>query len=145
MYGYAPQAPEGVKLPYTSSTDCDRCVDDAADAEYGHILRMDSPTAAVTWKSAEHLLLATDHYRYLVVIHYNDLHPRKGAGSCIFLHVAPPPGGATAGCTALAPEDLLTVLRWLDPARKPLLLQVPEGLLATAGAAWHLPAELLAP
>ena len=68
------------------------------------------PKAPVTWRSAEYLRMATEHYRYLVVIHYNDLRPRKGAGSCIFLHVAPPPGGGTAGCTALAAEDLL------DPA-----------------------------
>jgi D-alanyl-D-alanine dipeptidase len=142
MWGYAPQAPEGVRFSYRSATDCDRCVDDSDHPDYGKILRVESPKAPVTWRSAERLRLDSDHYRYLVVIHYNDLHPRKAVGSCIFLHVAPPPGGGTAGCTALAANDLLTLLRWMDPAQNPLLVQVPEPLLDTARAAWNLPSEL---
>ena len=140
MWGYAAQPPEGVKLPYRPSTDCDRCVDDPDHADYGRIVSTGG--AAPTWRSAERLRLETDHYRWLVVIHYNDLRPVKGAGSCIFLHVAPAPGGGTAGCTALAPDDLLTLLRWLDPARNPLLVQVPDAALASAAAAWHLPSAL---
>ena len=140
MWGYAPQAPEGVKLPYRSSTECDRCVDDPDHADYGRIVS--TATTAPTWRSAERMRLETDHYRWLAVIHYNDLRPVKGAGSCIFLHVAPAPGGGTAGCTALAPEDLLTVLKWLDPARNPLLVQLPGELLDAASAAWHLPTAL---
>lgn len=140
MWGYAPRAPEGVRLPYRPSTECDRCVDDPDHADYGHIV--DTAGTTPTWRSAEHLRLETDHYRYLVVIHYNDQRTIKGAGSCIFLHVAPPPGKGTAGCTALAPEDLLTLLRWMDPARNPLLVQVPEPLLDSVLAAWHLPSAL---
>jgi D-alanyl-D-alanine dipeptidase len=142
MWGYAPKAPEGVRFPYRASTECDRCVDDPEDADYGRVLHLDSPKAPVTWRSAEYLRLNTEHYRYLVVIHYNDLRPLKGAGSCIFLHVAPPPGQGTAGCTALAVDDLLALLRWMDPAQNPLLVQVPEPLLEAARAAWNLPAEL---
>ena len=78
----------------------------------------------------------------MVVIHYNDIRPRKGAGSCIFLHVAPPPGGPTGGCTALAVDDLLALLRWMDPAQHPVLIQVPEPQLEAARAAWSLPIEL---
>jgi len=140
MWGYAAQAPEGVKLPYRSSTECDRCVDDTDHADYGRIVS--TTAAAPTWRSAERMRLETDHYRWLAVIHYNDQRPVRGAGSCIFLHAAPPPGEATSGCTALAPEDLLTVLKWLDPARGPLLVQLPEELLDAARAAWHLPSVL---
>jgi zinc D-Ala-D-Ala dipeptidase len=142
MRGYAPWAPEGVRLPYRAVTDCDQCVDDPDHADYNRIMRIDSPKTPVTWRSAEHLLMATEHYRYMVVIHYNDIRPRKAAGSCIFLHVAPPPGGPTAGCTALAVDDLLALLRWMDPAQQPVLIQVPEPLFETARAAWNLPAEL---
>ena len=143
MRGYAPLAPEGVRLPYTATTDCDRCVDDADHADYNRILRLATPKTPVTWRSAEELLLPTEHYRYLVEINYNDLRPRKGSGSCIFLHVSPPPGGGTAGCTALAVDDLLTLLRWLDPAQNPLLIQVPEPVLDSTRAAWNLPVQLL--
>lgn len=142
MWGYAPAAPEGVQFRYRMATECDRCVDDPDHADYGRIVSLPTAKAPVTFRSAEYLLLPTEHYRYMVVIHYNDLRPRKDAGSCIFLHVAPPPGGGTAGCTALAAEDLLTLLRWLDPAKQPMLLQVPEAQLATVRATWSLPAEL---
>ncbi len=142
LWGYAPRAPEGVRLPYRPSTDCDRCVDDPDHAEYGRLVRLGSPTEGATWRSAERLRLDSEHYRYLVVIHYNDLHPRKGAGSCIFLHVAPPPGQGTAGCTALAADDLLHVLRWMDPAQHPVLLQFPETQMDAIRAAWSLPGEL---
>ncbi|WP_255443417.1 MULTISPECIES: hypothetical protein [Amycolatopsis] len=40
---------------------------------------------------------------------------RAKAGSAFFLHVST--GGPTAGCVALAQDDLIAVLRWLDPAR----------------------------
>ncbi len=145
MWGYAPTAPEGVRIPYRMSTECDRCVDDPDHADYGRILSLASPKAPVTFRSAEYLRMTTEHYRYLVVIHYNDLRPIKGAGSCIFLHVAPQPGGGTAGCTALAAEDLLTLLRWMDPSRNPVLVQLPEPALDAARAAWNLPAELRQP
>lgn len=145
MWGYAPHAPEGVRFPYRAATDCDRCVDDADHADYNRIVRLESPKAAATWRSAELMRMDTEHYRYLVVIHYNDLRPIKGAGSCIFLHVAVPPGRVTAGCTALEVEELLTLLRWMDPARHPLLLQVPEPALDAARLAWGLPAELCVP
>jgi L,D-peptidoglycan transpeptidase YkuD (ErfK/YbiS/YcfS/YnhG family) len=42
-----------------------------------------------------------------------------GAGSAIFLHVGD--GSATAGCVSLPVARLLVVLRWLDPARHPVI------------------------
>jgi hypothetical protein len=34
----------------------------------------------------------------------------------------------TAGCTALSRGDLLELLRWLEPSKQPLLVQLPETL-----------------
>jgi D-alanyl-D-alanine dipeptidase len=142
MWGYARQAPEGVRFSYRSATDCDRCVDDADHADYGKLIRLASPQAPVTWRSAEKIRLDTEHYRYLLVIHYNDFKPRQAAGSCIFLHVAVPPGRVTAGCTALEVDDLLTLLRWMDPAKHPVLVQVPTPYFELVRTAWSLPSEL---
>jgi D-alanyl-D-alanine dipeptidase len=141
LWGYAPKAPPGVRLPYRESTALDRCVDDISSPAYNQLVPApaDGPPP---WRSAESLRLPTDHYKYLVVTSYNTRAPRPGAGSCIFLHVAPPPGGPTAGCTALAEADLLTVLRWLDPARHPVLLQLPTAALQK-GPPFQLPPELL--
>lgn len=140
MWGYGERAPAGVRLPYKTAGERDRCVDDVGSPYYNRLTAQ--PTGGPPpWSSAESLRLPTDHYKYLVVLSYNTDAPRPGAGSCIFLHLAPPPGAPTAGCTALAEADLLTVLRWLDPQRRPVLLQLPAPLLQ-AGGAWPIPAEL---
>ena len=141
LWGYAQKAAAGVRLPYQTADELDRCVDDASSPYYNQLTRQ-TPDHPPAWTSAESLRLPTDHYKYLIVMHYNTRTPRPGAGSCIFLHVAPPPGGPTAGCTALAEADLLTILRWLDPARHPVILQLPTPALAAARAAWQLPSEL---
>jgi L,D-peptidoglycan transpeptidase YkuD (ErfK/YbiS/YcfS/YnhG family) len=57
-------------------------------------------------------------YAYGAVIAYNPART-PGNGSAIFLHVGT--GGPTAGCISLPETDLLTVLRWLQPGRNPLI------------------------
>ncbi len=66
-------------------------------------------------------------YDHGVVIAYNaDRSP--GLGSAIFLHVST--GGATAGCVSLPADELVEVLRWLDPARSPIIVM---GVADTVG------------
>lgn len=57
-------------------------------------------------------------YNYAAVIAYN-LARVPGAGSAIFLHVGD--GQATAGCVSLPQADLLEIIRWLRPARDPVI------------------------
>ena len=153
LWGYAPQPPEGVRLPYHESDDRDRCVDDVAAADYNQLRRAAPATENKPdpWQSAEHLRLPTDHYKLLVPIGYNGLltqagarPPLPGAGSCIFLHIAPPPAGGTAGCTALAEADLRRLLRSLEPMPPPLFLLLPVPAQDVAQTRWGLPAELFA-
>ena len=69
-----------------------------------------------------------DHvYELGVVVEHNDACV-PGRGSAIFLHVWREPGAPTAGCTSMARDDLLRLLRWLDPAAEPLLVQLPAPL-----------------
>ncbi len=64
-------------------------------------------------------MYVTPAYDYGAVIAYNtDRTP--GLGSAIFLHVST--GSPTAGCVALPVDRLLEVLRWLDPARAPVIM-----------------------
>ena len=60
-----------------------------------------------------------------LVIQHNVAPVVKGKGSAIFLHVWRAPGVPTEGCTAMAKNDLLTLIRWLKPAKFPHLIQVP--------------------
>jgi L,D-peptidoglycan transpeptidase YkuD (ErfK/YbiS/YcfS/YnhG family) len=53
-----------------------------------------------------------DHvYDLIVVVGYNDDPPIPGKGSAIFMHVAREGYSATAGCVALAKDDLLEILK----------------------------------
>jgi len=58
-------------------------------------------------------------YDYGAVIAYNAART-PGLGSAIFLHVGT--GGPTAGCISLPADQLLQVLRWLDPQRQPRIV-----------------------
>jgi L,D-peptidoglycan transpeptidase YkuD (ErfK/YbiS/YcfS/YnhG family) len=58
-------------------------------------------------------------YEYGAVIAYNSART-PALGSAIFLHAST--GGPTAGCVSLPVSELLSVLRWLDPARQPRIV-----------------------
>jgi len=62
----------------------------------------------------------------LVIAHNPQRTP--GAGSCIFLHLWMNGSEGTAGCTALHRADLMELLRWLDVAKHPVLVQMPAAI-----------------
>lgn len=68
--------------------------------------------------SHEEMWRADDLYDIVVVLGQNDDPVVPGAGSAIFLHVASPGYGPTAGCAALARDDLLEVLRLAPPGMR---------------------------
>jgi L,D-peptidoglycan transpeptidase YkuD (ErfK/YbiS/YcfS/YnhG family) len=54
-------------------------------------------------------------YDLIVVVGFNDGPVVQGKGSAIFLHVARPGYGPTAGCVALSREDLIEAVAQLTP------------------------------
>jgi L,D-peptidoglycan transpeptidase YkuD (ErfK/YbiS/YcfS/YnhG family) len=58
-------------------------------------------------------------YRHFAVIEYNTRPVVPGKGSGIFLHAQT--GSSTNGCISLPADRLVTVLRWLRPAKKPMI------------------------
>ena len=111
-------------MPYVPLTPAVECVDDTNSKFYNRVV--DRGTVAPDWTSSEHMLRSDELYRWGVVVDHNSNPARPGAGSCIFLHIWRGPGQGTVGCTAMPQEQLETMLGWLDPARKPLLVQMPE-------------------
>ena len=61
--------------------------------------------------TVDHLWREDHLYDVIVPLGYNDDPVVPGKGSAIFLHVARPDFGPSAGCVTLAMEDLLNVLR----------------------------------
>ncbi|MDQ1467072.1 MAG: hypothetical protein QOH10_1487 [Actinomycetota bacterium] len=106
----------GVKFPYRDVTGSWIVWDDdSSSANYN--LWIDTRTqSAGTSPEPMHV---PGVYDYGGVIAYNTSRT-PGLGSAIFLHVSS--GGSTAGCVSLPTSELLSVLRWLDPARSPRIV-----------------------
>ena len=142
VFGYAPEPPPGVRLPYLGMVPGTLCVDDPASASYNLVFDPDTLPGARDWTSAEamrrDLAHGDDLYRFGVIVQYNP-HQVPGAGSCIFLHLWRSPDSPTAGCTAMTEEDLLEILRWLDPEAAPLLVQGDQAFLESLREKGELP------
>lgn len=110
------------------------CVDDPNSRHYNKIVPKDKNQ---DWKSAEDMA-SQDLYEWLFVVEHNaGSVPEKG--SCIFFHVWKNAKSGTAGCTASAIENLEFILQWLDPARNPLVIQLPEDIYEELQGIWNLP------
>jgi L,D-peptidoglycan transpeptidase YkuD (ErfK/YbiS/YcfS/YnhG family) len=130
------------KMPWLEVKENLGCVDDPASKAYNRIL--DVTAGAPDWKSFEKLMRNDPLYDTAVIVDHNslgttDVTPIAGRGSCIFLHVWRKKGRGTDGCTAMARGDLDKTLEWLDPAKKPVLIQLPKTETVKRRAAWGLP------
>lgn len=123
-FGPGPDGPPGLRFPWRQATGRDFFVDDPDSADYNQWIRLE-PGGTGPWKSAERMRRDDPLYEFGMVVRHNMAVVRPGAGSAIFLHIWRSPESATLGCTAMARNDLLTLLGWLDPARAPLLVQAP--------------------
>ena len=142
-FGYAPPAEaRRLKLPYLPLTPSIECVDDVNSRRYNLILDRGG-VKDVDWKSSEHMRRSDELYRWGVVVGHNASPPVAGQGSCIFLHIWRGPRRGTAGCTAMVQANLEELLRWLDLAKKPILVQLPEAEFGRFRPVWGLPTTYL--
>lgn len=109
----------GTELPYRRMTAKHVWVDDPRSKLYNTLQQL--PVKG-RWKSAETMLRNDKLYDYGFVINYNTDKPQAGKGSAIFFHIA---SGATLGCTGTSKENVLKLLRWLDPDAAPVIVQNP--------------------
>jgi D-alanyl-D-alanine dipeptidase len=139
-FGYAPARSAGwVKLPYLALSDQIEGIDDPNSRYYNRLVDR-SGVAKIDWRSSEHMRRDDVRYKWGVVVEHN---PERipGAGSCIFLHVWKNPATLTTGCTAMPESDLVNLLQWLDPARHPILVQMPRANYRTIRARYGLPPD----
>ncbi len=116
-------ADPGTALPYTRTTPSDWWVSEAGPL-YNTRQRCSSGCAFTRSSPNERLYYTTPYYDYAVVIDYNTRNApggvQQGAGSAFFLHVAV--GAPTQGCVSVAADQLVRVMRWLDPAAHPRIV-----------------------
>ena len=136
-FGFAQSMPD-VRLPYVELLPTTDCVDDIASTHYNTVVDK-SGVPRVDWNSAEHMR-EVSQYKIGVIVSYNASPPIKGRGSCIFLHIWNGPDSHTAGCTAFDESKLHDVMQWLDPARRPLLVQLTTTAYAQLRTKYGLPA-----
>lgn len=129
--------PAFAKLPYTKLTEAIECVDDVKSSKYNLIVDKNK-VGNFDWKSSEKILAVGEQYDLGVFVAHN-AERLAGGGSCIFLHIWKDAATGTAGCTAMARENIGTVLRFLDPAKNPVLIQLPEDGYAQFQTKWNLP------
>jgi D-alanyl-D-alanine dipeptidase len=138
-FGFAPRdSIHNVKLPYVQLLSTTDCVDDTASVHYNTVVDRGA-VPRVDWKSAEHMR-EVPQYEIGVIVGYNATPPVKARGSCIFLHIWTGPASHTAGCTALEETKLRDVVMWLDPKKRPLLVQLTAKDYSALRASWKLPA-----
>jgi L,D-peptidoglycan transpeptidase YkuD (ErfK/YbiS/YcfS/YnhG family) len=115
-------APDGTRLPHFRLDALDWWVSDASSPAYNTRQRCARGTCPFRESEGEHLLShgGGGAYRLAVVFGYNARPVVPGRGSAMFLHVIGPE--PTSGCVSIPYEDMVWALRWLDPARAPVLL-----------------------
>jgi L,D-peptidoglycan transpeptidase YkuD (ErfK/YbiS/YcfS/YnhG family) len=106
----------GTKLSYRKITANDVWIDDSKSPLYN---TWQQKPANGRWTSAENMDIPA--YDYGFVINYNESRT-PGKGSAIFFHVGT---NYTAGCTATSKEQVVSILKWLNPEKNPVIIQSP--------------------
>jgi L,D-peptidoglycan transpeptidase YkuD (ErfK/YbiS/YcfS/YnhG family) len=105
----------GTRLPYVHVGPDDWWDENPASSHYNQLVR----SSVSPGGNSENLYYSGIAYAHAVVINYNTDPVVKGAGSGFFLHVSF--GAPTEGCVAIPENELDEVMRWLNPAKHPVI------------------------
>jgi L,D-peptidoglycan transpeptidase YkuD (ErfK/YbiS/YcfS/YnhG family) len=118
MYGVAPNP--GVRYRYHRIVCGDWWVEDPDSPYYNQFRHVRCGAKPPFDIPSDDMSRSPTAYRHLAVIDYNTNPIVPGRGSGIFLHAST--GRPTVGCVSLPLPQLLTILRWLNPAKEPLIV-----------------------
>jgi L,D-peptidoglycan transpeptidase YkuD (ErfK/YbiS/YcfS/YnhG family) len=140
-FGYAPTALTG--LHYAAMDAGDYCIDSSSSPLYNRIVDSAEVGTDAVKDSTEPMrrdLHANGDQRYRLgfVIEHNPQATPTG-GSCIFGHLWKTPDTATAGCTAMAPASMQSLLQWLDAKANPVFVLLPLDEYRKLQDPWQLP------
>jgi L,D-peptidoglycan transpeptidase YkuD (ErfK/YbiS/YcfS/YnhG family) len=125
-FGYASKEEASfIKLPYIQSTDTYFCVDDVESEYYNSMVNTNNVNK--DWNSAEDMLRKDGLYEWGIFVNHNNTPMAASDGSCIMIHIWRGQKKPTHGCTAFAKPHLVELLKWLDPAKNPRLVQITKG------------------
>lgn len=128
-FGFASkEEADWIKFPYVHISEKLECVDDINSQYYNQLIARE-PETNVDWNSSEKMRAVGEEYRWGIVVKHNMSPVENGCGSCIFLHIWKSAESGTSGCTAMESTNIEMLLRWLDPNKNPVLVQLPTGEL----------------
>jgi L,D-peptidoglycan transpeptidase YkuD (ErfK/YbiS/YcfS/YnhG family) len=139
VYGYEASLPPGGAYPYHQVTEADAWVDDPRSPYYNEHVIVD-PQNLPQWFSRERMKSGDFAYHWLIDIQHNEHPAIPGEGSAIFFHIRRGVDRPTAGCTSMAEENLVGIVRWLRMEKHPEYVLLPEGEYAKKWKQWGLPA-----
>ena len=149
IYTYDEALPNGSNYPFHTVTNGDAWIDDVNHPQYNQHVTVD-PANPPPWFGKQKMRHGDFAYRWLVEIRHNSDPPVPGDGSAIFFHIRRGPSRPSAGCTTMAEDDLVSLIRWLRADQRPHYVLLPKVEYLAKWKAWGLPspeaaAALLSP
>jgi L,D-peptidoglycan transpeptidase YkuD (ErfK/YbiS/YcfS/YnhG family) len=139
VYGYESALPPGGDYPFHQVTEADAWVDDPRSPYYNQHIIAD-PAKLPPWFSRERMKSGDFAYHWLIEIEHNEHPAIPGEGSAIFFHIRRGETHPTSGCTTMAEDNLLKIIRWLRKDEHPEYVLLPQAQYAKKWKPWGLPA-----
>jgi L,D-peptidoglycan transpeptidase YkuD (ErfK/YbiS/YcfS/YnhG family) len=143
IYTYDAQLPKGSAYPYHTVTKADAWIDDPTHPQYNQHVAIEDPANPPAWFDKQKMRHGDFAYRWLVEIRHNSDPPIVGGGSAIFFHIRRGPQRPSAGCTTMAEENLVTLIRWLRADKNPHYVLLPREEYVAKWKLWGLPSPEL--
>jgi L,D-peptidoglycan transpeptidase YkuD (ErfK/YbiS/YcfS/YnhG family) len=138
IYTYDAALPAGSKYPFHTVGAGDAWIDDLTSPDYNRHVVID-PANPPSWFEKQKMRHGDFAYRWLVEIRHNSDPPVSNAGSAIFFHIRRGPARPSAGCTTMAEDDLVKLIRWLRADQRPHYALLPRAEYEAKWKAWGLP------
>ena len=143
VYTFDQALPEGAVYPFHVVTKQCAWIDDPTHPDYNRHVEVDANNPPA-WFEKQKMKHNDPAHRWLIEIRHNADPPVSGAGSAIFFHNRRGPNRASAGCTVMAEENMVRMLRWLRAEARPQYVLLTKDEYLQRWKSWGLPSPAAA-
>src|SRR2546423_5310222 len=136
IYTYDASLPPGADYPFHQVSDADIWSDDPRSPDYNRHVVIDPRNPPDNY-SHEKMRPGDFAYHWLIEIRHNADPPIPGDGSAIFFHIRRGVDRPTTGCTTMAEENLIHVIKWLRAAQNPCYVLLPKDEYKAKWQSWN--------
>jgi L,D-peptidoglycan transpeptidase YkuD (ErfK/YbiS/YcfS/YnhG family) len=138
IYTYDEALPAGANYPFRTVGAGDAWVDDVHSPHYNQHVVID-PSNPPAWFDKGKMRHGDFAYRWLIEIRHNADPPVPGYGSAIFFHIRRGVDRPSSGCTTMAQNDLVSLIRWMRSSENPHYVCLPRSEYLSRWPRWGLP------